>query len=157
MIAAGLNDDPRPMISRLNDLLTKALEKHWQLLHHELWGLMLLKSHGAFRLKLTASGVHLSSSWRVIETWKLRMHFFVLLVFIRYSSQILQTSASAHTPSEGFKHAKTSFFKEHLMCFRVKRHLSCLYFLQKCKMSTLVQPAEDENWQLFRSIDVLPS
>ncbi|XP_023153303.1 heat shock protein 75 kDa, mitochondrial-like [Amphiprion ocellaris] len=28
MIAAGLNDDPRPMISRLNDLLTKALEKH---------------------------------------------------------------------------------------------------------------------------------
>lgn len=30
MIAAGLNDDPRPMISRLNDLLTKALEKHWQ-------------------------------------------------------------------------------------------------------------------------------
>ena len=31
MIAAGLNDDPRPMISRLNDLLTKALEKHWEL------------------------------------------------------------------------------------------------------------------------------
>lgn len=30
MIAAGLNDDPRPMISRLNDLLTKALEKHWE-------------------------------------------------------------------------------------------------------------------------------
>ena len=29
MITAGLNDDPRPMISRLNDLLTKALEKHW--------------------------------------------------------------------------------------------------------------------------------
>ncbi|CAN9505259.1 unnamed protein product [Ophioblennius macclurei] len=28
MIAAGLNDDPRPMISRLTDLLTKALEKH---------------------------------------------------------------------------------------------------------------------------------
>ncbi|XP_041813337.1 heat shock protein 75 kDa, mitochondrial [Chelmon rostratus] len=28
MIAAGLNDDPRPMISRLNDLLAKALEKH---------------------------------------------------------------------------------------------------------------------------------
>lgn len=28
MIAAGLNDDPRPMISRLNELLTKALEKH---------------------------------------------------------------------------------------------------------------------------------
>uniref|UniRef100_H3CNJ8 Heat shock protein 75 kDa, mitochondrial n=1 Tax=Tetraodon nigroviridis TaxID=99883 RepID=H3CNJ8_TETNG len=28
MIAAGLNDDPRPMISRLNHLLTKALEKH---------------------------------------------------------------------------------------------------------------------------------
>ncbi|XP_063046289.1 heat shock protein 75 kDa, mitochondrial [Engraulis encrasicolus] len=28
MIAAGLNDDPRPMIARLNDLLTKALEKH---------------------------------------------------------------------------------------------------------------------------------
>ena len=28
MITAGLNDDPRPMISRLNDLLTKALEKH---------------------------------------------------------------------------------------------------------------------------------
>ncbi|XP_061702696.1 heat shock protein 75 kDa, mitochondrial [Syngnathoides biaculeatus] len=28
MIAAGLNDDPRPMISRLNDLLTKALEKY---------------------------------------------------------------------------------------------------------------------------------
>lgn len=31
MIAAGLNDDPRPMISRLNELLTKALEKHWPL------------------------------------------------------------------------------------------------------------------------------
>lgn len=31
MITAGLNDDPRPMISRLNDLLTKALEKHWRL------------------------------------------------------------------------------------------------------------------------------
>lgn len=30
MITAGLNDDPRPMISRLNDLLTKALEKHWR-------------------------------------------------------------------------------------------------------------------------------
>lgn len=28
MITAGLNDDPRPMISRLNELLTKALEKH---------------------------------------------------------------------------------------------------------------------------------
>ncbi|XP_038842242.1 heat shock protein 75 kDa, mitochondrial [Salvelinus namaycush] len=28
MIAAGLNDDPRPMIARLNDLLTRALEKH---------------------------------------------------------------------------------------------------------------------------------
>uniref|UniRef100_A0A8D3BLM1 TNF receptor associated protein 1 n=1 Tax=Scophthalmus maximus TaxID=52904 RepID=A0A8D3BLM1_SCOMX len=28
MITAGLNDDPRPMIARLNDLLTKALEKH---------------------------------------------------------------------------------------------------------------------------------
>ncbi|KAM9783462.1 heat shock protein 75 kDa, mitochondrial isoform X1 [Syngnathus typhle] len=28
MITAGLNDDPRPMISRLNDLLTKALQKH---------------------------------------------------------------------------------------------------------------------------------
>ncbi|XP_065267842.1 heat shock protein 75 kDa, mitochondrial [Emys orbicularis] len=28
MIAAGLNDDPRPMVSRLNELLTKALEKH---------------------------------------------------------------------------------------------------------------------------------
>ncbi|XP_068605610.1 heat shock protein 75 kDa, mitochondrial [Brachionichthys hirsutus] len=28
MITAGLNDDPRPMISRLNDLLTKALERH---------------------------------------------------------------------------------------------------------------------------------
>ncbi|KAM3598786.1 uncharacterized protein V6R79_022574 [Siganus canaliculatus] len=28
MIAAGLNDDPRPMISRLNDLLTKALATH---------------------------------------------------------------------------------------------------------------------------------
>ncbi|XP_030263524.1 heat shock protein 75 kDa, mitochondrial [Sparus aurata] len=28
MITAGLNDDPRPMISRLNDLLTRALEKH---------------------------------------------------------------------------------------------------------------------------------
>lgn len=28
MIAAGLNDDPRPMISRLNELLTKAMEKH---------------------------------------------------------------------------------------------------------------------------------
>lgn len=28
MIAAGLNDDPRPMIARLNDLLSKALEKH---------------------------------------------------------------------------------------------------------------------------------
>uniref|UniRef100_A0A1A7WUD0 Heat shock protein 75 kDa, mitochondrial n=1 Tax=Iconisemion striatum TaxID=60296 RepID=A0A1A7WUD0_9TELE len=28
MITAGLNDDPRPMISRLNDLLCKALEKH---------------------------------------------------------------------------------------------------------------------------------
>uniref|UniRef100_A0AAR2JRF0 Heat shock protein 75 kDa, mitochondrial n=1 Tax=Pygocentrus nattereri TaxID=42514 RepID=A0AAR2JRF0_PYGNA len=28
MITAGLNDDPRPMISRLNDLLVKALEKH---------------------------------------------------------------------------------------------------------------------------------
>uniref|UniRef100_A0A8C4EY68 Heat shock protein 75 kDa, mitochondrial n=1 Tax=Dicentrarchus labrax TaxID=13489 RepID=A0A8C4EY68_DICLA len=28
MITAGLNDDPRPMISRLNDLLSKALEKH---------------------------------------------------------------------------------------------------------------------------------
>uniref|UniRef100_A0A665V831 Histidine kinase/HSP90-like ATPase domain-containing protein n=1 Tax=Echeneis naucrates TaxID=173247 RepID=A0A665V831_ECHNA len=28
MITAGLNDDPRPMISRLNDLLTKALGKH---------------------------------------------------------------------------------------------------------------------------------
>ncbi|XP_069005213.1 heat shock protein 75 kDa, mitochondrial [Embiotoca jacksoni] len=28
MITAGLNDDPRPMVSRLNDLLTKALEKH---------------------------------------------------------------------------------------------------------------------------------
>ncbi|MEQ2306136.1 TNF receptor-associated protein 1, mitochondrial [Ameca splendens] len=28
MIAAGLNDDPRPMISRLNELLAKALEKH---------------------------------------------------------------------------------------------------------------------------------
>ncbi|XP_023666551.1 heat shock protein 75 kDa, mitochondrial [Paramormyrops kingsleyae] len=27
MITAGLNDDPRPMISRLNDLLTKALEQ----------------------------------------------------------------------------------------------------------------------------------
>lgn len=30
MITAGLNDDPRPMISRLNELLTKALEKHWR-------------------------------------------------------------------------------------------------------------------------------
>ncbi|XP_067912770.1 heat shock protein 75 kDa, mitochondrial [Heterodontus francisci] len=28
MIAAGLNDDPRPMVSRLNKLLTKALENH---------------------------------------------------------------------------------------------------------------------------------
>uniref|UniRef100_A0A4W3HJ22 TNF receptor-associated protein 1 n=1 Tax=Callorhinchus milii TaxID=7868 RepID=A0A4W3HJ22_CALMI len=28
MIAAGLNDDPRPMVSRLNDLLTRALENH---------------------------------------------------------------------------------------------------------------------------------
>lgn len=28
MITAGLNDDPRPMISRLNDLLTRAMEKH---------------------------------------------------------------------------------------------------------------------------------
>ncbi|XP_066498674.1 heat shock protein 75 kDa, mitochondrial [Hoplias malabaricus] len=28
MVTAGLNDDPRPMISRLNNLLTKALEKH---------------------------------------------------------------------------------------------------------------------------------
>lgn len=28
MIAAGLNDDPRPMVLRLNELLTKALEKH---------------------------------------------------------------------------------------------------------------------------------
>ncbi|XP_059924432.1 heat shock protein 75 kDa, mitochondrial [Gadus macrocephalus] len=28
MIAAGLNDDPRPMIARLNDLLTRALDKH---------------------------------------------------------------------------------------------------------------------------------
>uniref|UniRef100_W5M4B9 TNF receptor-associated protein 1 n=1 Tax=Lepisosteus oculatus TaxID=7918 RepID=W5M4B9_LEPOC len=28
MIAAGLNDDPRPMIGRLNELLTRALEKH---------------------------------------------------------------------------------------------------------------------------------
>ncbi|CAG5897785.1 unnamed protein product [Menidia menidia] len=28
MITAGLNDDPRPMISRLNDLLTKALANH---------------------------------------------------------------------------------------------------------------------------------
>uniref|UniRef100_A0A7M4E4C4 TNF receptor associated protein 1 n=1 Tax=Crocodylus porosus TaxID=8502 RepID=A0A7M4E4C4_CROPO len=28
MIAAGLNDDPRPMVSRLNELLTKVLEKH---------------------------------------------------------------------------------------------------------------------------------
>lgn len=46
MIAAGLNDDPRPMISRLNDLLTKALEKHWQLLHHELWGLMVFQPLG---------------------------------------------------------------------------------------------------------------
>ncbi|KAG8433238.1 hypothetical protein GDO86_017498 [Hymenochirus boettgeri] len=28
MIAAGLNDDPRPMIGHLNELLTRALEKH---------------------------------------------------------------------------------------------------------------------------------
>lgn len=28
MIAAGLNDDPRPTVGRLNELLTKALEKH---------------------------------------------------------------------------------------------------------------------------------
>ncbi|OCT61676.1 heat shock protein 75 kDa, mitochondrial [Xenopus laevis] len=28
MIAAGLNEDPRPMIGRLNELLTKAFEKH---------------------------------------------------------------------------------------------------------------------------------
>ncbi|NWX38937.1 TRAP1 protein, partial [Steatornis caripensis] len=28
MIAAGLNDDPRPMVSRLNELLTKILEKN---------------------------------------------------------------------------------------------------------------------------------
>uniref|UniRef100_A0A671T7E4 TNF receptor-associated protein 1 n=1 Tax=Sinocyclocheilus anshuiensis TaxID=1608454 RepID=A0A671T7E4_9TELE len=28
MITAGLNEDPRPMISRLNQLLTQALEKH---------------------------------------------------------------------------------------------------------------------------------
>ncbi|XP_077414720.1 heat shock protein 75 kDa, mitochondrial [Vanacampus margaritifer] len=28
MITAGLNDDPRPMVSRLNELLTKALKKH---------------------------------------------------------------------------------------------------------------------------------
>ncbi|KAJ6656002.1 hypothetical protein lerEdw1_004587 [Lerista edwardsae] len=28
MIAAGLNDDPRPFVSRLNELLTRALEKH---------------------------------------------------------------------------------------------------------------------------------
>ncbi|KAE8579116.1 hypothetical protein XENTR_v10023913 [Xenopus tropicalis] len=28
MIAAGLNEDPRPMIGRLNELLAKALEKH---------------------------------------------------------------------------------------------------------------------------------
>lgn len=28
MIAAGLSEDPRPMVSRLNELLTKALEKH---------------------------------------------------------------------------------------------------------------------------------
>ncbi|XP_072337497.1 heat shock protein 75 kDa, mitochondrial [Scyliorhinus torazame] len=28
MIAAGLNDDPRPMVSRLNELLTRALENH---------------------------------------------------------------------------------------------------------------------------------
>lgn len=27
MIAAGLVDDPRPMVGRLNDLLTKALER----------------------------------------------------------------------------------------------------------------------------------
>lgn len=28
MIAAGLNEDPRPMVSRLNELLTKILEKN---------------------------------------------------------------------------------------------------------------------------------
>lgn len=28
MIAAGLSEDPRPMVSRLTELLTKALEKH---------------------------------------------------------------------------------------------------------------------------------
>uniref|UniRef100_A0ABM5EZG0 Heat shock protein 75 kDa, mitochondrial n=1 Tax=Pogona vitticeps TaxID=103695 RepID=A0ABM5EZG0_9SAUR len=28
MMAAGLSEDPRPMVSRLNELLTKALEKH---------------------------------------------------------------------------------------------------------------------------------
>lgn len=28
MIAAGLLDDPRPMVGRLNHLLVKALERH---------------------------------------------------------------------------------------------------------------------------------
>lgn len=28
MIAAGLNDDPRPVVTRLNELLTRILEKH---------------------------------------------------------------------------------------------------------------------------------
>lgn len=44
MITAGLNDDPRPMISRLNDLLTKAMEKHWEPSSHELYRLMIFQS-----------------------------------------------------------------------------------------------------------------
>lgn len=141
MITAGLNDDPRPMISRLNDLLTKALEKHWQLLHHELWGLMFSSlGHAGSSWQRRcgerwATGLHLSL-WRLIEAWKLRMR----LVFIRYRSHcshifrnfskcriciidFANMSASAHTPSERFGHANTSFFKEHLIRFRGNGHL----------------------------------
>lgn len=41
MITAGLNDDPRPMISRLNNLLTKAMEKHWDCrLERPVWNIL---------------------------------------------------------------------------------------------------------------------
>ena len=30
MIQAGLLEDPRTMVNRLNDLLSKALEKYWE-------------------------------------------------------------------------------------------------------------------------------
>lgn len=169
MIAAGLNDDPRPMISRLNDLLTKALEKHWRLLHPELWGLTRFWSRWRADWSWTTVWAAMSNgNSSILKLWKTQCsHLFCLSAFDIYKMvlklQLMVThywsplifgsfgtipiiwfpriwrpellnkmqnlyqvdfvSMSAHSPSEGFTHANTGFCKEHLMCFRVKRHL----------------------------------